>query len=66
MILLAVTMCIAANGSAECARHTQLLPDMAECRKIGAAHEEYLANHAEIAGGAVIFLGHQCSTGKDS
>lgn len=65
MILLAVTICLAANGTAECMRRSEIVPSLPECRKLGQATEEYLTANAQAPGVTVVFVGHQCSRGMD-
>jgi ABC-type branched-subunit amino acid transport system substrate-binding protein len=64
MILLAVTLCLAARGEAECQRHVRWVQTPQDCRQIGEAMAEYL-KASELEGVTVIFIGRTCSRGTD-
>jgi hypothetical protein len=64
MILLAVTLCLAARGEAECQRHVRWVQAPLECKQIGEAMAEYL-KASEPEGMTVIFIGRTCSRGTD-
>ena len=60
MWLLAVTVCISNGQDAACHRHVRLTDTILECRQIGAAMKDYIA---EADG--VLFIGFSCRQGMD-
>lgn len=64
MILLAVTLCLATGGEADCQRTVRHVEDFAECRKVGKAMADYLTE-SEAPGVKVIFVGMTCKKGLD-
>ena len=66
MILLTMTLCLAAGGAdAECRKSSRIVPTMLECRKRSDAMEACITETAQAPGVKVIYLGSECSTGVD-
>lgn len=65
MWLLTLTICLAADGQAECRTEAMRTYETArECIQMGRAHTEY-ANKAKINGVTIIFADGQCAKGTD-
>lgn len=65
MWMLAVTVCLAWHGEAECKRSVEHVRNAGICKMKGKAFQQYYSE-ADAPGQKVIFVGYTCRKGKDT